>query len=256
MQQQTTSSSANGKAVSAPPAAAPATGGLTHEITHGPSFGMLRVDLKPGHTFVAEAGAMVAQKGDVSMEVKMNAGSGAGFMAKLKAFVIAIIRKVVGGETFFVNHFSVASGGSIWVSPTLPGHVTHRKLNGETLILSSGAYLAHEGNVEMKMKFGGIKGLLAKEGAFFIELSGTGDLWFNSYGGIETVKVDGGYVVDNGHLVGYEGGLTFDIGSAGGGLKGLLASGEGLVCKFNGTGNVYIQSRNLSATVDWINRLF
>ncbi len=223
-----------------------------HEITHGPSFAMLRVDLQPGQVFVGEAGAMVARHQQVGMEVKMNAGRSAGFFDFLKAMTIAVIRKFVGGETFFVNHFQTSTPGSVWVAPSLSGHIHHRRLHGETLVLSTGAYLGHVGDIDIRMKFGGLKALLAKEGAFFLEVSGTGDLWFNSYGGIHAVDINGPYVVDNGHLVGYEGQLSFNIRSAGGGLMGLVASGEGLVCEFNGQGRVYLQSRNLSALVSWL----
>lgn len=224
-----------------------------HEITHGPSFAMLRVDLQPGQTVIAEAGSMVARHQHVGMEVKMNAGKSPGFFAKLKAFVIALIRKVVGGETFFVNHFRVQQQpGSVWLAPTTSGQIQYRKMRGETLVMSSGAYLAHAGDIDMKMKFGGIRALLAKEGAFFLEMSGSGDLWFNSYGGIHAVPVNGRYIVDNGHLVAYEGNLRFDIKSAGGGLMGFVASGEGLVCEFHGQGTVYIQSRNLDSLVGWL----
>jgi uncharacterized protein (TIGR00266 family) len=230
--------------------AAPA--GVAHEITHGPSFAMLRVDLQPGQVFVAEAGSMVARHHHVGMEVKMNAGRAAGFFAMLKALIIAVLRKFVGGETFFVNHFSAPQPGSVWVAPSLTGPIHHRRLNGETLVLSTGAYVGHVGDVDLKLKFGGLKALLAKEGAFFLVATGHGDLWFNSYGGIHAVDVNGSYIVDNGHLVGYEGNLDFNIRTAGGGLMGMVASGEGLVCEFRGQGRVYIQSRNLSALVQWL----
>lgn len=237
---------------------APAAGGaapIAHEITHGPSFAMLRVDVQPGQEVIAEAGAMVARHSHVNMEVKMNAGPGAGLWAKTKAFFIAIIRKFVGGETFFVNHFTVPQPGSVWIAPTLSGAVTYRRMQGETLTLSSGAYLASCGPLDMKMKFGGLKSLLAKEGAFFLQMAGHGDLWFTSYGGVTAIPVNGSYIVDNGHIVGFEGNLDFDIKSAGGGMMGLFASGEGLVCEFKGQGTVYIQSRNMSALTDWLLRL-
>jgi uncharacterized protein (TIGR00266 family) len=228
---------------------------VRHEITHGPSFAMLRVDLAPGQTLIAEAGAMVARNSQVGMQVKMNAGPGAGFFAKLKALFIALIRRYVGGETFFVNHFSAPSPGSVWVAPTMSGQVTHRRMQGETLLLSTGAYLASTGNVELRLKFGGLKSLLAKEGAFFLQVSGHGDLWFTSYGGVTPIDVNGTFIVDNGHLVGYEGNLNFNIRSAGGGLMGLFASGEGLVCEFQGQGRIYIQSRNVGALVGWLTPL-
>lgn len=228
---------------------------VPHEITHGPSFAMLRVDLQPGTTLIAEAGSMVARHSHVNMEVKMNAGRSAGFFAKIWAIMVAFVRKFVGGETFFVNHFSAPQPGSVWVAPTLSGQVTYRRLNGEKLILSSGAYLASVGDIDVRMKFGGLKSILAKEGAFMLEVSGVGDLWFTSYGGIEAIDINGPYMVDNGHLVGYEGNLQMNIKSAGGGLMGFMASGEGLVCEFNGQGRIYIQSRNTSSLVGWLTPL-
>lgn len=234
-----------------PPELAP----VRHEITHGPSFAMVRVDLGPGQTVVAEAGSMVARHQSVHMDVKMNANPGAGLWAKIVSFFIAMIRKVVGGETFFVNHFSSQQGGSVWIAPVLAGQVTYRKLQGETITLSTGAYLASNGPLEIKLKFGGLKSLLAKEGAFFLQVTGSGELWFTSYGGIHAVDVNGPFMVDNGHLVGFEGNLTFNIKSAGGGVMGFVASGEGLVCEFNGQGRVYLQSRNLGSLVGWLEPL-
>jgi uncharacterized protein (TIGR00266 family) len=236
---------------------APAAG-AAHQITHGPSFAMLRVDLRPGEILVAEAGAMIARHQPIAMEVKLNAGRSAGFFAKLKAILIALIRKAIGGETFFVNHFSAsgsAPGGSVWLAPALSGQIQYRRMQGETLVLSTGAYLAHMGEVDLKLKFGGLKGMLAKEGAFFLAVSGMGDLWFTSYGGIEYVDINGSYIIDNGHLVGYEGNLTFSIRTAGGGMMGFMASGEGLVCEFQGQGRVWIQTRNLSSLVGWLSPL-
>ena len=241
-----------GPLVTAQPGAAPAPSGPRHTISHGPSFAMLRVDLVPGQTLVGEAGAMVARNHSVQMEVKLNARPGAGLFAKLGALFVALIRKMVGGETFFVNHFTAPSGGSVWLAPKLSGQVVHRRMQGELLILSAGAYLAHSGDIDLKLKFGGLRGLLAKEGAFFLAISGHGDLWFTSYGGVEVIDVNGTYLVDNGHLVGYEGNLTFSIRTAGGGLLGFAASGEGLVCEFSGQGRVLIQTRNLQSLVGWL----
>ena len=230
---------------------------MQHEITHSPSFSMLRVDIAPGETLIAEAGSMVARTDHVLMEARLNAGKEAGFVGKLKAFAIAMIRKLIGGESFIVNHFTSSQPGSVWVAPAMTGSVRHRRLNGERLILSSGAYVASVGDVDVKMKFGGLSSLLAKEGAFMLDVGGTGDLWFNSYGGIEEIDLNGGsYIVDNGHLVGYEGNLTMTITKAGKGLMSLAASGEGLVCKFQGTGKVYIQSRNVDTLVGFVTRLF
>ena len=199
---------------------------------------------------------MVARDTHVGMAVKLNAGKSASFFAKMKAFLVAFIRRIIGGETFFVNHFSAPQPGRVWVAPVMSGSIQYQRLDGsQSLVLSSGAYVASVGDLDMKMKFGGLRSLFAKEGLFFLEMKGQGDLWFNSYGGIEVIDVNGSYVVDNGHLVGYEGNLDFRIRTAGGGLMGLFASGEGLVCEFQGQGRLYLQTRNVPSLVSWVSRL-
>lgn len=229
------------------------TASIPHEITHGPSFALLRVDLQPGQRLVTEAGSMVARSSHLTMDVKMSTKESMGFFNMIFTIMLAFVRKVLGGESFFVNHFHGAQPGSVWIAPTMAGEITHRRINpGEKLVLSAGAYLASVGDIEVKMKFGGLKSMLAKEGAFLLEVTGNGDLWFNSYGGTTAVDINGPFMVDNGHFVAYEGQLNYNLRSAGGGMLGFLAGGEGLVCEFNGQGKVYIQSRNTQSLIGWL----
>jgi uncharacterized protein (TIGR00266 family) len=214
---------------------------------------MLRVELEPGEKLVSEPGAMVAMSRDIELEAKMSADETTGFFAKLMTFLFALTKKLIGGESVLFNHYSSGRGGKVWLSPTFMGDVHHRKLNGEVLYLHKGAYLASVGNVDIKVKFGGIKALLMPwKSTFKLVATGNGDLWFNSYGGIREIPVNGSYVVDDGHIVAYDGTLSTKTRSAGGGVTGMLASGEGLIKEFHGQGNVYIQTRNKSALVDWI----
>ena len=226
---------------------------IPHEITHGPSFALLRVDLQPGQRLVTEAGSMVARSSHLTMDVKMSTKESMGFFNMIFTIMLAFVRKVLGGESFFVNHFHGAQPGSVWIAPTMAGEITHRRINpGEKLVLSAGAYLASVGDIDVKMKFGGLKSMLAKEGAFLPEVTGNGDLWFNSYGGTTAVDINGPFMVDNGHFVAYEGQLNYNLRSASGGMLGFLAGGEGLVCEFNGQGKVYIQSRNTQSLIGWL----
>ena len=84
-----------------------------------------------------------------------------------------------------------------------------------------------------------------------MKLSGSGNLYFNAYGDIQEVDVDGEYIVDTGHVVGFEPSLNFKIRGLGG-LKSTLFSGEGLVMRFRGKGKLYIQSRNLNSLASWV----
>lgn len=221
-------------------------------IKYEPSFSMLQLSLAPGEVVIAEAGAMVARSSNLQMEVKLNAGKNAGFFGKLKAIMIALLRKVIGGETFFVNHFSSPQGGFVWLAPSLSGGIKHIPLQNTTMMFSAGSYLASSGDIDLKMRWGGLRAILSKEGAFFVEARGTGEVWVTSYGAIEEVHCNGSYIVDNGHIVGFDSNLTFNIKSAGGGLLGFMASGEGLVCEFQGQGRILIQTRNTSSLVSWL----
>lgn len=227
---------------------------MNHEVTHDPAFSMLRVDLQPGEILVSEPGAMVAMTQNVQLEAKLTTSPTAGLGATAKALVAAVVRKFLGGESFFVSHYS-APGGTVWLAPTMSGSIVHHKLVGGSITLSAGAYVASHGDIDVLARYGGLRGILAKEGIFFLEVHGNGDIWFNSFGGVDVIDVQGSYVVDNGHIVGWEGDLKMNLKSAGGGLVGMFASGEGLVCEFTGQGKIWIQSRNLPSIVDWLSPL-
>lgn len=225
---------------------------MKHEILYGPSAALLRVELGAGETVTAESGAMVSRSSCVGMKTRMNSSRKAGFFAKLWSVLVAFFRKLAGGESFFVNDFLADAAGEVTFAPTLSGAIHHRRLQGEHLIVQPGSFLASTGDVDARVKWGGLKSIFAKEGAFLLDVSGSGDLFFNSYGGIQEISLNGTYVVDTGHMVAFEPSLNYRIRAAGGGLMGLVASGEGLICEFSGQGKVWIQSRNLSALVGWI----
>ncbi len=228
---------------------------VKHDVTHAPSFAMLRVDLEPGERLVSEAGAMVARSPDVNLRASVTVARKPGLLSKLMALLVAVVRKLVANETFFVTHYSAPQGGAVWLAPGTAGSVARRDLQGEAITLSTGAYLASSGDVEVRLRFGGWRAIFAEEGLFFLTVSGTGSIWYTTFGGGHVVEVKDTFVVDTGHLVGWEGDLTFDVRNAGGGVVGFLASGEGLVCEFRGRGKVYLQSRNVLALADWLTPL-
>ena len=96
-----------------------------------------------------------------------------------------------------------------------------------------------------------LKGFFSGAGLFLIRCSGVGDLFFNTFGALVAVDVDGTYVVDNGHIVAFTEGLEYQIGSIAG-YKSFFFSGEGLVCRFSGQGRVWVQTRQLAAFAAWI----
>ncbi len=228
---------------------------MNHTIEHGPSFAWLKVQLAPGDQIQAEAGSMVRRDAHVAMTTHLNAGIRAGLWRKFVAFFVALMRKLLGGETIFVNRFTSPSAGELVLAPALSGHIIHKQLTESSkLFVQSGSYLASTGQVDTKLRFGGLRSLFGGEGLVLLECSGSGDLWMNSYGGVLPLAINGSFTVDTGHIVAFDGTLDFKVKSVGG-MKSFLFSGEGLVCEFSGQGTIYIQSRNLGALVSWLTPL-
>lgn len=228
---------------------------MNHRVEHGPSFAWLKVALAPGEQIQAEAGAMVSRDPQVEMSTHLNAGQRAGVFRIFVAFLVALARKFLGGETMFVNRFSSSAPGELILAPALSGQIIHKQLDAtHKLFVQAGSYLASTGEIDTRVRFTGLRSLLGGEGLVLLECTGLGDLWVNSYGGVLPLEVNGAFTVDTGHIVAFDGSLDFKVKSVGG-MKSLFLSGEGLVCEFSGRGVVYIQSRNIKALVGWLSRL-
>ena len=208
-------------------------------IEFSPSYTMLTLELAAGESFKAEPGAMVAQQG-----VEMQTGMGGGGL-------FGGIKRMMGGESFFVNTFTAGNfGGWVSISPPIPGDIHSRDLQpGENLFLQGSSFLACTENVETDTQFQGLKGVFSGESIFFLRAfaqGAGGTVFFDSYGAIKRLDLDSGeeLVVDTGHVVAFTDGVEYSIGKVGG-FRSLIAGGEGLVMKFKGRGQVWIQSRNM-----------
>jgi len=126
-------------------------------------------------------------------------------------------------------------------------------LTGNTVYLQSGSYLAAPGTVEVDSKWGGAKTFFSREGLFMLKCSGVGDLVVSSYGAIQRVDLAAGqsYIVDTGHMVGWEEGVSYEVHKAGN-WKATVLGGEGLVVRLTGPGRIYIQTRSPDGFLSWL----
>lgn len=164
-----------------------------------------------------------------------------------------------GGESLIVNTFTAEGGpGEVLFAPGHLGDTQHYRLTGGSLFLQRGAYMANSEGVEVTGSWQGAKGFFSGEGLVLLKASGTGDVFFNSYGAILEVDVVGDYLVDTGFIVAFEDTLQYNVGVLpglrGGGFKRLFFSGEGLVCRFSGEGKVWIQTRYVSPFLSWVHQ--
>ncbi|MGB0587350.1 MAG: TIGR00266 family protein [Limisphaerales bacterium] len=214
------------------------TGQHEHEfrIECKPDFSFLTVQVPASQTLKVEASAMATMSSNMVMKTKMKGG----------------LSRFLGGENIFINEFTAQAGpAEIGIAPGSPGDMDHVFMDGSSeIFLQSSAYVASSMNVEVDSKWQGFKGFFSGEGLFLLRCTGQGDLWFNTYGAMIEVPVDGNYVVDTSHVVAFTSGLEYNVESVGG-LKSLFLSGEGLVCRFHGQGKVWIQTRHPMAFANW-----
>jgi uncharacterized protein (TIGR00266 family) len=219
---------------------------IAFEIAHSPSYASLRLDLLANQTVLVEAGAMAAMDTCIQMKSKVKGGLRKG------------IGRLVSGESFFISEFTAkGQAGQLYLSPGVPGEIQHYFLNNRTgLLIQSSGFIACHHRVNLDTKFQGFKGFFSGESLFLLKATGQGDIWFSSYGAIVEIPVNGDYVVDTGYIVAFEETLRYEVELLGGlsfkGLRTGLLGGEGLVCRFQGQGRLWIQSRNLFPLLNFL----
>ncbi|MGF1492322.1 MAG: TIGR00266 family protein [Microcoleaceae cyanobacterium] len=219
---------------------------IAYQINHAPSYASLRLKLQPNQTAIVEAGGMAAMDTCIKMKSKMKGGLMKG------------IGRMLSGESLFLSEFTAMNqAGELFISPGVPGEIQHYFLEGDhSLMIQSSGFVASGPEVEINTKFQGFKGFFSGESLFLIQALGRGDLWFSSYGAILEISVDGDYIVDTGYVVAFEDSLNYKVETINGlsfrGLKTGILGGEGLVCRFSGTGKLWIQSRNLFPMLNFL----
>lgn len=215
----------------------PDTPGYTYKIEGKPDYAFLTVDLPANSTLKVEASAMATMDANLVMKTKMRGGLG----------------RLLTSESIFINEFTAEGGAAeIGIAPGSPGDIGHVYLRDEVIYLQNSAFVASDNDVLVETKWQGlVKGFFSGEALFLIRCSGTGDLWFNTYGAMIEIDVDGDYVVDTGNIVAFTEGLDYNITKVGG-YKSLFFSGEGFVCRFSGRGKVWIQTRSSQAFASWL----
>jgi len=215
----------------------------------GQELQFVEIELDPGESAIAEAGALVWKDASVAMTTVFGDGSGgqgAGFMGKL----LGAGKRLITGESLFTTVFTHEGQGKARVafaSPT-PGAILPLHLDelGGTLICQKDSFLAAARGVSIGLHFQKrvMTGLFGGEGFIMQRLDGDG--WvFVQMGGtvVERVLAPGEQIhVDTGCLAAFTPSVDFDLVMAGG-VKSVFFGGEGLFfARLTGPGRVWIQS--------------
>jgi uncharacterized protein (TIGR00266 family) len=223
---------------------------ISHEIDFkifGNDIQFVEIELDPGETVIAEAGAMVYMEQDISFEVKM--GDGSTPNQSLMGKFLSAGSRLITGESLFLTHFTNQGHGKSRVAfaAPYPGTIIPVDLNmmSNTLIVQKDGFLcAAMGtklSVFLNQKLG--SALLGGEGFILQKLEGDGKVFIHAGGTVierqlnnETLRIDTGCVVA------FEPTLDFDI-EASGSMRSMVFGGEGLfLATMRGTGKVWLQS--------------
>ena len=233
---------------------------LSHEVDYeifGDDMQFVEIELDPGETVIAEAGAMMYLDEGITFEAKMGDGSDPeeGLWGKLKG----ASKRAVSGESVFLTHFTNSGGGkqiAAFAAP-YPGKIIPIDLAtlGGQLIAQKDAFLCAalgtKVDIVFSRKIG--RGLFGGEGFILQDLKGDGKVFVQAGGTIVEKQLIGNQLrVDTGCLVAFEPTVEYDIQRAGK-LKSQFFGGEGLfLATLTGHGKVWLQSLPFSRLADRI----
>ncbi len=215
---------------------------MRYEIRYKPAFAAIFITLNPGESITAEAGAMTSMDAQLSMRTQFSGG-----------LIPGLLKKFFGGESLFVNVFTNETQQplTLVLTQSTIGDIERIDLSQGDICFQPGAYIAHTPGVKMGVQWAGFASWFAGEGLLKLRLSGRGKVFFGAYGGMTKKHVQGEFVVDSGHLIAYQPQIQMGIKLAGG-LFGSVTSGEGLVNRLSGEGDIYLQSRSIDGLVRYL----
>ena len=215
----------------------------------GEELQFVEIELDPGESAVAEAGAMVWKDASIEMTTVFGDGSGqqgGGFMGAL----LGAGKRLVTGESLFTTVFTHGGTGKARVafaSPT-PGAILPIRLAdlGGVMICQKDSFLAAAKGVSIGIEFQRrvMTGLFGGEGFIMQRLEGDGWVFVQMGGTVVERELRAGEEVhvDTGCLAAYTPSVDFDLVNVGG-IKTMFTGGEGaFFARLRGPGKVWIQS--------------
>jgi uncharacterized protein (TIGR00266 family) len=216
----------------------------------GNDMQFVEIELDPGESAIAEAGALMYKESSVQMDTVFGDGSstsqGAGLMGKL----FSAATRVVTGETLFTTVFTHTGHGKARVAfaAPYPGTVMAMKLSehGGRLICQKDSFLAGARGVQLGIFFQRkiLTGLFGGEGFIMQKLEGDGWVFVHAGGTVveRELQVGERLDVDTGCVVAFHDTVSMDVQMVGG-IKSMLFGGEGMfLATLSGPGKVWLQS--------------
>ena len=172
-----------------------------------------------------------------------------------QSIIGSLATTLIGGQSFFMNDYVAAGGaGEIGLVAAPVGDITKLDIQPDMgFIIQKSSYLASSTAIDLNVRWEGFSNGLFGQGLFMIKTSGQGDLFINTFGAIDRHELAPGQqlMVDNFHLVAFSDSCSYSVEKVGG-WKETFFSGEGLMTRITGPGEVYIQTKNLREFTEWV----
>ncbi len=214
----------------------------------GEEMQFVEIELDPGESAIAEAGAMMYKDASVEMDSVFGDGTHANssFLDKL----VGAGKRLLTSESLFTTVFTHRGSGKAHVAfaAPYPGNIipiSLQTVNGRIICQKDSFLCAARGvsiGIEFQRKI--LTGLFGGEGFIMQKLEGDGMVFMHAGGTVVERRLGPGELlhVDTGCIVAYEGGVEMDIQQAGN-IKTMLFGGEGLFFAIlRGPGRVWLQS--------------
>ena len=116
------------------------------------------------------------------------------------------IKRGLGGESLIISTYQAeGKSGELTLAAGQPGDAVHYKIDKTCdLFLQRGSYLAHSDGVEISSSGKECERFFSGEGIILLKVSGTGDLFFNSFGAIIEIDVEDDLYIDTGFIVAFD----------------------------------------------------
>ncbi len=231
-----------------------------HEVDYklfGDDMQFVEIELDPGETVLAEAGAMMYMDDKIKMETIFGDGSGRDAGSGLMGKLLGAGKRVLTGEGLFMTTFTNVRDGkahAAFAAP-YPGSIIPVDLDEVqgTLICQKDAFLCAAKGVAVSMHFQKkLSGFFGGEGFIMQKLEGDGLVFMHAGGTIIRKKIVPGQMlrVDTGCLVAMTAGVSFDVQLASD-VKSAFFGGEGIFLgTLSGEGDVWLQSLPFSRMAD------
>ncbi|WP_436715042.1 TIGR00266 family protein [Roseiconus lacunae] len=226
---------------------------MEFQVNHAPTFSTLQLSLEKDEFVVAQPNSMLTMTAGIRIVARAGRQDQADADASnanqpRRHSWFGGVKNLLGGENFFTAEFRAKEDDqTVVLAPESYGDIVTLDLSEDSgYYMTRGSYLANIGPTVLKIKYGGLKGLMSKKGLFLMHATGSGQVFCQSFGAVvhRYLEAEETLFVDNRFMIAFSDSIEYKLVKATDKISDSLMSGEGLVNRYTGPGHVFYQTRS------------